>query len=117
MQMNLKTIKTIDTSKNRSIIIHSAVLVMLLLGFALTLDQLHNDAYASTSTTIDNGYTGVFDGNTQPNSFAPIGSLFTGLAAGTIDTMTIDVGANCGSDNLEGALYDTNGNLLSASNS
>src|SRR5207245_7244027 len=70
-----------------------------------------------SSTTIDNGYTGVFDGNTQPNSFAPIGSLFTGLSAGTIDTMTIDVGANCGSDNLEGALYDTNGNLLADSNS
>src|SRR5437879_1872560 len=90
---------------------------MVLLGFALTnIDQLHNNAYASSS--VDNGYTGVFNGNTQPNPLTPIGSLFTGLAVGTtFDTMTIDVGANCGGDNLEGALYDSSGNLLSASNS
>jgi hypothetical protein len=115
--MKLKLAKAIDPSKKPSMTIPSAGFVMvMLLGFVLTnMDPLHNDAYASS--TIDNGYTGVFNTNTEPNPLTTYGSLFTGLTAGTIGTMTMDVGANCGGDTLKGALYDSSGKLLSASNS
>src|SRR5205807_56475 len=71
-----------------------------------------------SSSSVDNGYTGVFSPWTEPNPTSPFGSLFTGLTVGaTIQTITIDVGAGCASSGtINGALYDSSGNLLSASN-